>query len=200
MNQWAKCLGIISGICLTAVVMTEAQNQGEPKEGPGLRQRGQFPGGPEGGPRGGGMMRMIPVMAALDTNADGTISADEIKNASESLKKLDLNKDGQLTEDELRPQGGPRGEGPRGEDGPRGPGQGGPNLETLVNRILANDKNGDGKIEVSEVEARMAGIVRRADSNQDGFATREELSTLFANETGRPNRDDRPQRGPGRPE
>ncbi|MCD8535414.1 MAG: hypothetical protein LR011_11785 [Verrucomicrobia bacterium] len=88
----------------------------------------------------------------------------------------------------------------RGEDGPRGPGQGGPNLETLVNRILANDKNGDGKIEVSEVEARMAGIVRRADSNQDGFATREELSTLFANETGRPNRDDRPQRGPGRPE
>jgi len=45
-----------------------------------------------------------PIIAALDTNGDGVISADEIANASASLLKLDKNGDGQLTMDELRPK------------------------------------------------------------------------------------------------
>ena len=40
-------------------------------------------------------------MEALDTNGDGTLSTDEIANASESLKKLDKNGDGYLDEGEL---------------------------------------------------------------------------------------------------
>ncbi|MGD0299896.1 MAG: hypothetical protein ABSE86_22615 [Bryobacteraceae bacterium] len=48
-------------------------------------------------------MRLHPVLAALDANHDGEISASEILNAPAALLTLDRNRDGQLTEDELRP-------------------------------------------------------------------------------------------------
>jgi len=63
-------------------------------------------GGPQGGPPMGpppGQRPPPPVIAALDTNKDGVISASEIANASDALKSLDKNGDGQLTQDELRP-------------------------------------------------------------------------------------------------
>jgi hypothetical protein len=89
---------------------------------------GPPPGGPggQGGPGMGGKRPLPPIIAALDTNHDGTIDADEIANASASLKKLDKNGDGKLTPDELRPpggrppMGGPGNGGP-GNDGPQGP-------------------------------------------------------------------------------
>jgi Ca2+-binding EF-hand superfamily protein len=43
------------------------------------------------------------VTAALDTDHDGVISADEIAHASMALMTLDRNSDGQITEDETRP-------------------------------------------------------------------------------------------------
>ncbi len=65
--------------------------------------------------RGGGgepnFMRLDPILAALDTNSDGEISAGEIAAATQSLKKLDKNGDGQLSEDEVRPSFGPGGRG-----------------------------------------------------------------------------------------
>ena len=67
------------------------------------------PRGPDGPPH----RPPPPIIAALDLNHDGIISADEIAKASESLKKLDKNGDGQLTPDELRP--------PRPEGGDRRP-------------------------------------------------------------------------------
>lgn len=73
------------------------------------------PGGPEAGRR-----PPPPIIAALDLNHDGVISADEIAKAPESLKKLDKNGDGQLTRDELRPPhppGGPRQNEPPQQDG-----------------------------------------------------------------------------------
>jgi hypothetical protein len=48
-------------------------------------------------------MRLHPVLAALDSNHDGEISADEILNAPAALLALDKNRDGQLTEGELLP-------------------------------------------------------------------------------------------------
>ena len=42
-------------------------------------------------------------MEALDADHDGTISAEEISKASESLKSLDKNNDGKLSDDEVRP-------------------------------------------------------------------------------------------------
>ncbi len=57
--------------------------------------------GPHGPPRGN------PLFDALDANHDGTISADEIANASTSLKSLLKNGSDHLTRDDLRPAGGP---------------------------------------------------------------------------------------------
>jgi hypothetical protein len=44
-----------------------------------------------------------PVLASLDTDGDGEISATEIANSAASLKRLDHNGDGILTADELIP-------------------------------------------------------------------------------------------------
>lgn len=50
-----------------------------------------------------GFMRFHPVLAALDSDHDGEISAAEIDNAPAALKSLDKNGDGMLTEEELLP-------------------------------------------------------------------------------------------------
>jgi hypothetical protein len=54
-----------------------------------------------------------PLVAALDLDRDGRLSAEEIKKAPESLNALDTNGNGRLTEKELAP---PKkdGEGPKG--------------------------------------------------------------------------------------
>jgi hypothetical protein len=103
----------------TCLLTAQDGNQGpggsRPPGGPG--GQGGGPGGP-GGP--GGMRMPNPVIEALDLNKDGTIDAEELSKASDSLKKLDKNKDGKLTPDEYRPQR------PGGPGGPGGPGaQGG---------------------------------------------------------------------------
>jgi len=67
-----------------------------------------------------------PIVAALDTNGDGVIDANEIANASANLKTLDKNGDGKLTPDEYRPR---RPMGPPPDDGngpPPGQDGGGP--------------------------------------------------------------------------
>jgi hypothetical protein len=48
-------------------------------------------------------MGFHPVMAVLDANGDGEISAQEIVRAAAALKELDINGDGYLTADELIP-------------------------------------------------------------------------------------------------
>jgi len=48
-------------------------------------------------------MRVHPVLAALDADHDGIVSAREILNAPAALRTLDKNGDGYLTEDELLP-------------------------------------------------------------------------------------------------
>ena len=95
--------------------------------------------GGDGGPAQGGDRRHGPpplqIIGALDTNGDGTISADEIKNAPSSLLKLDKNGDGQL---------GPR------EYGPKPP--------PLPPELQAYDKNGNGKLDPDEKAAVDADI------------------------------------------
>jgi Ca2+-binding EF-hand superfamily protein len=129
-------------------------------------ERGERPreGGPGGERRGpGGFLRRLPMMQALDLNKDGELGADEIAKASASLITLDKNKDGKLTEDELRPSMG---------GGPNP----GPTSAELVARLLEFDANKDGKLSKSEAPGRLQGIFERADTNRDGFLTREELT------------------------
>lgn len=88
--------------------------------------KGHTPGGPGAGPpgarpdplAGGGTAEagppprmepgpggrpLPPVQSALDLNSDGIIDSAELRQATDSLKKLDKNQDGRLTPEELRP-------------------------------------------------------------------------------------------------
>jgi Ca2+-binding EF-hand superfamily protein len=103
------------------------------KNGDGQLTRDEFlpprpDGGTNGPPPGPGGHRPPPppLIAALDSNGDGVIDAQEIANASAALLKLDKNGDGQLTPDEYRPHRPPPGEGGGnyngdGEGPPKGP-------------------------------------------------------------------------------
>jgi Ca2+-binding EF-hand superfamily protein len=87
------------------LTVDEIRKSAQATAAPGTSGRGEGfrPGGRQGG-RGGGpnFMRLDPILAALDTNSDGEISAAEIAAAPAALKKLDANGDGKLTEDEVR--------------------------------------------------------------------------------------------------
>lgn len=61
-----------------------------------------------------------PLIAALDSDKDGTISAAEIEAAAESLKALDQDGDGSLSQKEIGPPPPPAGPGRPPQDGPEG--------------------------------------------------------------------------------
>ena len=98
-----------NGILTADEIRKAAQSAAAPAARGGGEGRG---GGREGG-RGnfGSFMRLDPILAALDANGDGVISAEELAAAPQSLKKLDANGDGQLSADEVRLNTGP-GRGP----------------------------------------------------------------------------------------
>jgi Ca2+-binding EF-hand superfamily protein len=128
--------------------------------------------GRPGGGRGPGRGRFGPNIgfAALDTNNDGALDADEITAAPKVLAKLDKNGDGKITSDEARPAMEGRG----GEGGA-------PNtVEETVKTLMAFDANGDGKLTRDELPERMRGLFDRADENKDGFVTADEIRKLAA--------------------
>jgi hypothetical protein len=121
--KYLTAVALAFGLPLVAAV---AQDDGPPQGPP---PDGANQGPPQGGP-GRGMRRTPPpIIAALDTNHDGVIDADEIANAPAALKAL-LDKSGkdQLTIRDL--MGMPRGRGGMGPGGGQGqgfgPGPGGP--------------------------------------------------------------------------
>lgn len=117
-------------------------------------------------------MRPSPLVAALDTDHDGSISAAEIAAGPQALAALDKNGDGRIALEEVmvrRPQGGERGEG-------QGEGQGGAVSPDLVNTLFSFDENKDGQLSKTEVPERMQGIFLRADTDHDGLLTRDELT------------------------
>jgi len=103
-------------------------------------------------------MRANPVLAELDGDRDGVISAAEIASAPAALKKLDRNRDGYLTPDELLPD----------------------RAETMAGMIMSRfDRNNDGVLSAEEQSAKDAeplrALFQTADGNRDGVVTREEL-------------------------
>jgi hypothetical protein len=63
--------------------------------------------------------RALGPFGLFDTNQDGSLSSEEINQASAALRKLDKNGDGSLTGNELRPGRPPRN---RDDEGGRGDG------------------------------------------------------------------------------
>ena len=146
----------------------------------GPRDRGPGRGGPGGR---GNFMMMLPIFVVLDANKDGELSKEEIDNASTALQKLDKDKDGKLSQEELRPDfggfgrrdgdrrgfgGGPGGFGRR--DGNRGGGS------DFVERMMANDKNKDGKLTKDELPERMQRMFDNIDTNKDKELDKAELT------------------------
>jgi hypothetical protein len=69
--------------------------------------------------------------------------------------------------------------------------------DDLVERLMAYDKNGDGKVTKDELPERMQGLIEQGDRNGDGALDRDEIRRL--SERGPPGPGGRPQGGPGGP-
>ena len=113
-----------------------------------------------------------PVLIALDHNADGILSTDEIQSSPESLKALDKDSDGKLSPAETRLKF------PTGVKLPQG----------FVGKMLLNprvqplmnlmDSDGDGTIDADEIKNSTAAI-RALDANNDWRLSRSEYAMRF---------------------
>src|ERR1700743_2862457 len=103
-----KILLVGAGLAAATVVFAQEPQASGPPQGP--QPQGQM-----------SMMRASPILAVIDVNGDGAISADELANAPKFLKTLDKNGDGVLSREEAGLQFG--GRGGRGGDRGRGPGE-----------------------------------------------------------------------------
>ena len=187
---------LLAAMALTVVSMIYSFSWGEPptgRDGPPRNARRR--GGP---PRSNFQRPPHPILAALDADRDGVLSADEIANAATALQQLDKNKDGKLSTRELRPQRGardrarrgrggadrfgqpPQGRGRRGKGGPGrgGPGRSGPGRGNLASRLMQHDQDGDGKVAKDELPERMQRKFNRADANGDGTIDQDEASQM----------------------
>ncbi|MBQ16372.1 MAG: spore coat protein CotH [Planctomycetaceae bacterium] len=127
----------------------KAQRPDDPRRDP-FAPRGFDRGFP--GP--GGRPPISPILDILDTNRDGEISNDEIRNAPAIIKKLDRNGDGQITADELAPPGGP------GRPG-------GPSREKLK-LVKQFDKNKDKRLDAGERRAARDWLATQQRSGRGG--------------------------------
>ncbi|HEY2039762.1 MAG TPA: EF-hand domain-containing protein [Edaphobacter sp.] len=101
-----------------------------------------------------------PVLLALDTNHDGSLSAEEIIASSTVLLTLDTDHDAQLTSLEYLPsQADPDANKP----------------DETVQRLMALDRNQDGVLTKDEVPERLQGLLSRADADHDGKLTPAEI-------------------------
>lgn len=144
--------------------------------GGGMGGGGMGGGGGFGGM--GGAPRPNPLRDAIDGNADGDLSAEEIEAAPNSLGKLDKDTDGQIVAAELVPPpaegaaGAPAAAGGQGAGPPGGSGGGG---RRPPSRLLdAIDTSGDGTISADERAAAVDGL-KKLDANGDGKIVRDEL-------------------------
>jgi Ca2+-binding EF-hand superfamily protein len=125
----------------------QASRPKEPEQAPGMRKRTEMT-----------IMRVIPALAAMDTDHNAELSESEIQNATASLLKLDKNGDGRLTDDEVIP------------DMAR---------VFVAQNMLQLDPDGDGRISQEEIAnpraAQFKATLVAADRNHDGFVTEDEL-------------------------
>lgn len=117
----------------------------------------------------------LPSFSALDQNSDGAITLDEIKAfGSAQFTKTDTNGDGFLDADELLAAAKThRG----GKDRPVPDAD---NVDAMVaNLMQRGDSNGDGMISPDEAKGRFAENFDKIDSNADGSIDADELKAAL---------------------
>jgi hypothetical protein len=114
-------------------------------------------------------MRENPILAALDTDGDGVLSATEIANSAAALRSLDFENTGRLTPYDLLPH---------------------PGVSVAAALIARFDTNDSGVIAIQglpkddpDLESVRA-ILMSADRNRDGMVTRGELVIEMAGRSG----------------
>ncbi len=122
---------------------------------------------PVGAP-GAGTGAPNALFAALDTDGDGVISKAELKKAILSLKKLDANNDGNITLAECGGDAAAAG----------GVGAVANDATQWLDRIMAKDKNGDGRLTPDELNENERQMLQGADLNGDGAIDRQELAAM----------------------
>lgn len=115
-----------------------------------------------------------PVLEALDHNADGILSTDEIQSTPESLKALDKNGDGKLSPAETRLKFPARIKLPQGFVGKM---LLNPRIQPLMNLI---DRDGDGTIDADEIN-NSSEAIRQLDADNDWRLSRREYAIRFEN-------------------
>lgn len=167
-NMKSHNIILVAVICaFTSILMAKEQDGNQPAGG-------QPPNGAAQGQGPGGQPPKSPILEALDTNHDRTIDAEELSNASESLKTLDKNGDGKLTRDEMhppRPNSG-QGQGAQGQSGKVGQGLGGPHPKFPIIEVL--DKNHNHTIDADEI-AKATELLKKLDKNGDDQLAEEEI-------------------------
>lgn len=122
------------------------------------------PNGKAGAPgSASGMMRLDPVLNALDTNHDGMLSAAEISAASVSLLVLDVDHSGSIEAAEMKVRQQTA-------------------QERVAHMLDEWDTNKDGKLSVEEVPDGMRGRFAEVDKNGDGFLDASELLVMYASQ------------------
>ncbi len=109
----------------------------------------------------------MPVLRALDSDRDLTLSPWEIRNAPAALRNLDTNYDGNLTADECGLYIDPNYLTP-------GLARRRQRFMTFHPVLAALDLNHDGRISAGEIE-RAAASLKRLDRNHDGYLSADEL-------------------------
>jgi Ca2+-binding EF-hand superfamily protein len=102
-----------------------------------------------------------PMFDAIDADGDGAISMRELRKAVVALKQLDADKDGEITRAEAL-------------GGPADP-------AAMIDRMMENDKDGDGKLSKREIPRHLAQQLNDADANNDGGIDRAELTNAMNN-------------------
>jgi len=130
-----------------------------------------LPGGTGANTGANAMLARFPLMMMLDIDQNGELSPAEIDSAVASIKRLDRNSDGRITSDELMPQSMPNSDSTAGN--------GNPEMNEMVSRILDADANGDGFIDKQETPFQMRPVFGRADLDNDGQLSRDEISKIL---------------------
>jgi Ca2+-binding EF-hand superfamily protein len=110
--------------------------------------------------------QVLRVLSAIDTDHDLVISGEEMANAPKSLLALDQNHDGNLSPEEC---------------GFGSPARG-PTADELYEEWMAFDRNGDGKLEKSELPERLRGLLNRAEHDADGKVAAADVRRLAERE------------------